>query len=42
MLHPGDGVVEFMRTRYDIAGAQAAIRAAGLPDLLAERLAEGF
>jgi len=42
VLHPVDGVVEFMRTRYDVAGAQAAIRAAGLPELLAERLAEGF
>jgi predicted phosphodiesterase len=42
VLHPERGVVEFMRTRYDIAGAQTAIRAAGLPDLLAERLAEGF
>jgi diadenosine tetraphosphatase ApaH/serine/threonine PP2A family protein phosphatase len=29
------------RTEYDIAGAQAAIRAAGLPDSLAERLGYG-
>jgi len=42
VLHPNDGVVEFVRTPYDVAGAQAAIRAAGLPELLAERLAEGF
>jgi diadenosine tetraphosphatase ApaH/serine/threonine PP2A family protein phosphatase len=31
----------FMRAEYDIAGAQAAIRAAGLPDSLAERLQYG-
>ncbi len=36
------GTVEFMRSRYDVAGAQRAIRAAGLPEILAERLAEGF
>lgn len=42
VIHPEEGIVEFMRTPYDIAAAQAAIRAAGLPDLLAERLAEGF
>jgi len=34
--------VEFMRSPYDVAGAQRAIRAAGLPEILAERLAEGF
>ena len=31
----------FKRTRYDIAGAAAAIRAARLPDSLAERLGYG-
>jgi hypothetical protein len=31
----------WQRTEYDIAGAQAAIRAAGLPDSLAERLGYG-
>ncbi|HEV2061842.1 MAG TPA: metallophosphoesterase family protein [Solirubrobacteraceae bacterium] len=32
---------EWRRTEYDIAGAQQAIRAAGLPDSLAERLGYG-
>jgi diadenosine tetraphosphatase ApaH/serine/threonine PP2A family protein phosphatase len=32
----------FRRVVYDVEGAQAAIRAAGLPDLLAERLARGL
>ena len=31
----------FRRAEYDIAGAQAAIRAANLPDSLAERLQHG-
>jgi len=31
----------FRRVKYDIAGAQAAVIAAGLPERLAERLAEG-
>jgi predicted phosphodiesterase len=31
----------FQRTRYDVERTQAAIRAAGLPDALAERLAHG-
>jgi diadenosine tetraphosphatase ApaH/serine/threonine PP2A family protein phosphatase len=35
------GRVEWRRTTYDIAGASAAIRAAGLPDSLAERLGYG-
>lgn len=34
-------VVELHRVEYDIAGAQAKIRAAGLPDVLAERLQSG-
>lgn len=33
--------VELRRVEYDLAGAQAAIRAAGLPDKLAERLGNG-
>ena len=32
---------EWRRTEYDVAGAQEAIRAAGLPDSLAERLGYG-
>ena len=30
-----------MRVEYDVAGAQAKIIAAGLPDVLAQRLAVG-
>lgn len=37
----GAGTVEWIRTPYDVAGAQAAILAAGLPAALAHRLAEG-
>lgn len=33
--------IELRRIEYDVAAAQAAIRAAGLPDKLAERLAAG-
>ena len=32
---------EWRRTEYDVDGAAAAIRAAGLPDSLAERLGYG-
>lgn len=35
------GTVEFRRTPYDVAGAQNAILQAGLPAMLAHRLAEG-
>jgi diadenosine tetraphosphatase ApaH/serine/threonine PP2A family protein phosphatase len=35
------GVIEFRRTPYDVAGAQNAILEAGLPEMLANRLAEG-
>lgn len=35
------GTVTFHRTPYDVAGAQNAILAAGLPPLLASRLSEG-
>ncbi|MGD9697074.1 MAG: metallophosphoesterase [Thermoleophilia bacterium] len=38
---PEEGVVEFRRTPYDVAGAQNAILEAGLPPSLARRLAEG-
>ena len=34
-------IVQFRRTKYDIAGAQKAIRKAGLPDYLAARLEQG-
>jgi diadenosine tetraphosphatase ApaH/serine/threonine PP2A family protein phosphatase len=34
-------LAEWRRTQYDIEGAQAAIRAAGLPDSLADRLGYG-
>jgi hypothetical protein len=33
--------VSYRRTEYDVAAAAAAIRAAGLPDSLAERLQYG-
>lgn len=36
-----EGVVTFRRVAYDVAGAQAAIRAAGLPERLAQRLEAG-
>jgi diadenosine tetraphosphatase ApaH/serine/threonine PP2A family protein phosphatase len=38
---PEQGIVEFYRTAYDVAAAQKKIREAGLPDILAERLAFG-
>lgn len=38
---PDAGTIEVIRTPYDVAAAQAAIRAAGLPSQLADRLAEG-
>jgi diadenosine tetraphosphatase ApaH/serine/threonine PP2A family protein phosphatase len=41
LLDTGDWRGEWHRTDYDIAGAQAAIRAARLPDSLAERLGYG-
>jgi hypothetical protein len=34
-------IAEWRRAEYDIGGAQSAIRAAGLPDSLAERLQYG-
>jgi predicted phosphodiesterase len=42
VLDLGADTLEFVRTPYDVGGAQRAIRAAGLPEILAERLAEGF
>jgi diadenosine tetraphosphatase ApaH/serine/threonine PP2A family protein phosphatase len=36
-----DRVIELRRVAYDIGGAQAKMMAAGLPEYLAERLAEG-
>jgi diadenosine tetraphosphatase ApaH/serine/threonine PP2A family protein phosphatase len=36
-----DGTVELRRLDYDIAKTQSKIRAAGLPERLAERLAYG-
>jgi diadenosine tetraphosphatase ApaH/serine/threonine PP2A family protein phosphatase len=41
LLDLDDMSVRFHRTDYDIAGAAAAIRAARLPDSLAERLEYG-
>lgn len=41
LYDPEQRCVVYHRTEYDIAGVQAKIRAAGLPSLLAERLAIG-
>ena len=41
MLDTDRWTAKYMRAEYDIAGAQAAIRAANLPDSLAERLQHG-
>jgi predicted phosphodiesterase len=41
MLDTERWTATYMRAEYDIAGAQAAIRAANLPDSLAERLQHG-
>ena len=41
MLDTGSWRAEWRRTEYDIEGAAAAIRKAGLPDSLAERLGYG-
>jgi diadenosine tetraphosphatase ApaH/serine/threonine PP2A family protein phosphatase len=41
LLDTGEWRAEWRRTKYDIAGAAAAIRAARLPDSLAERLEYG-
>jgi diadenosine tetraphosphatase ApaH/serine/threonine PP2A family protein phosphatase len=36
------GTIRFRRTPYDVAAAQGAILAAGLPEMLAVRLSEGW
>jgi predicted phosphodiesterase len=41
VLDTGEWTATWRRTEYDVAGAQAAIRAARLPDSLAERLEYG-
>lgn len=41
LFDTGRQVVEIKRVEYDLAAAQSKIRAAGLPDVLAERLAFG-
>ncbi|HEX2085486.1 MAG TPA: metallophosphoesterase family protein [Solirubrobacteraceae bacterium] len=41
LLDTGERRAEWRRVEYDVAGAAAAIRAAGLPDSLAERLGYG-
>jgi diadenosine tetraphosphatase ApaH/serine/threonine PP2A family protein phosphatase len=41
VLHEGSGELEYVRVPYDIEGAQAKIRAAHLPEVLAARLATG-
>lgn len=41
LYDPADGFVRFRRIEYDIQAAQEKIRQAGLPDLLAARLAAG-
>ncbi len=41
ILDPGAGRLEWRRTAYDIESVQAAMRAAGLPEFLASRLASG-
>lgn len=41
VFHDGSGEVEYVRVPYDVEGAQARIRAAHLPDVLATRLATG-
>ena len=41
LYDPEERTMEFRRTPYDVAGAQNAILEAGLPSLLAHRLAEG-
>jgi diadenosine tetraphosphatase ApaH/serine/threonine PP2A family protein phosphatase len=41
IYRPAEKTVVFRRVEYDVSAAQARIRAAGLPDRLAERLALG-
>ena len=42
LYSPEERVVEYRRVAYDVDGAAAKIRAAGLPDFLAARLHEGL
>jgi diadenosine tetraphosphatase ApaH/serine/threonine PP2A family protein phosphatase len=37
-----EGILQFHRVPYDVAAAQDAIRQAGLPEELAERLGHGW
>ena len=41
LYDPADRCVVYHRSKYDIAGVQAKIRRAGLPNVLADRLAVG-
>lgn len=41
LYDPDERTIHFRRTPYDVAGAQNAILQAGLPTMLAHRLAEG-
>jgi len=41
IYEPATRTVRFRRLEYDVAGAQARIRSAGLPERLAERLQYG-
>jgi diadenosine tetraphosphatase ApaH/serine/threonine PP2A family protein phosphatase len=41
VLREGSGELEYVRVPYDVEGAQAKIRAANLPEVLAARLATG-
>ncbi|MDX6556233.1 MAG: hypothetical protein QOD86_2428 [Miltoncostaeaceae bacterium] len=42
LYDPDDALIHFRRTPYDVAAAQSAIIAAGLPVVLATRLSEGW
>lgn len=41
VFHPGEMTVEFVKVEYDVEAAAEAIREAGLPEFLAERLMAG-
>ncbi len=41
LYDPDAGMITYLRVEYDIFGAQRKIRAAGLPDVLADRLTVG-
>ena len=42
LYDPDERTIQFQRVVYDVAAAQSRIRAEGLPDFLAERLADGM